>query len=179
MDNFKLLAQGALVTPLLDALDAMPDLWKEIVVRQQYPGTAHHATESIFLRCQREATPSAALNELEVVDYPALNKLPSAGLLMYGVAGYVQAMRLGRAVIVKLTPGGVIDLHCDGGPYAEFYTRFHLPLLSDEGNSFTVGDETVHMKPGELWWFNHRLLHTVRNESKRDRLHLIVDAVPT
>jgi Aspartyl/Asparaginyl beta-hydroxylase len=34
------------------------------------------------------------------------------------------------------------------------------------------GSETVHMAPGELWWFDHQVEHHVENDGP-DRIHLI------
>jgi hypothetical protein len=31
------------------------------------------------------------------------------------------------------------------------------------------------MRPGEAWWFNHRLMHSVVNNGTEDRVHLIID----
>ena len=70
----------------------------------------------------------------------------------------------------------MIDPHEDTGRYAKAYSRFHLVLTSAPGNTFTCDNQTVHMQPGELWWFNHRGEHSVRNDSDTDRIHLIFDA---
>jgi hypothetical protein len=39
---------------------------------------------------------------------------------------------------------------------------------------FNAGGKSVHMAPGELWWFNHQVEHSVTN-SGLDRTHIIVD----
>lgn len=39
MPNFERIATGLDVAPLLAALDAMPELWGEITLRQDYPGS--------------------------------------------------------------------------------------------------------------------------------------------
>jgi GNAT superfamily N-acetyltransferase len=49
-------------------------------------------------------------------------------------------------------------------------------LQSDPGNAFYCGTETVHMMPGELWWFNHKTRHWFENASLRPRWHMIIDA---
>ena len=56
---------------------------------------------------------------------------------------------------------------------ADYYDRMHY-VVSGECD-FTCGDETVHMRQGEAWWFNHRLMHSVVNNGAEDRVHLIID----
>lgn len=78
-------------------------------------------------------------------------------------------------MVVRLAPGGAIDPHWDAGGYAAAFSRFHLVMDSEDGNTFHCGTESVHMRPGELWWFNHREQHQVFNHSGAWRTHLIID----
>lgn len=178
MSNFQRLLTGLNVAPLLDALDANPSLWREITARQDTPGSPHHDTESIWLRGPKEITYDSVFNDTQCVDYPAMTEL-LAPLhdLVAPVLNQLDLGRLGRVMLAKLLPGGVIDPHEDQGRYAKNYQRYHLVLTSDEGNVFECDGEQVHMAPGELWWFNHRGLHTVRNDSDTPRIHLIIDTV--
>lgn len=161
---------------LLAGLAEQPHRWDEITARQQYPGSAHHDTRCIFLRGPAELTPAGVQQSLDAVDYPALEALPGARLLLRLVGLNLFARELGRAMLVELRPGGVIDWHADQGAYAEHFQRFHL-CLSGESCLFHCGDEVVVMQPGELWWFDHRTEHYVRNAGPIPRVHLIVDAV--
>lgn len=167
---------------LLLAVERHSDLWKEVTTRQLYPGTAHVDTETIFLRWCESQNVDAAFNDLEAVDYPALEKLPEVKPLFQKLGAAVKGEVLGRIILVNLIPGGFIRPHVDEGSYADHYERFHMVLKSDPGNVFYVGEphshgEFVHMKPGEAWWFNHKRKHWLVNESDRPRLHLIVDMV--
>jgi quercetin dioxygenase-like cupin family protein len=81
---------------------------------------------------------------------------------------------LGRIMIVRLKTGGEIAPHIDEGAYARYYARFHLVLESNPACVFKAGGELVHMAPGELWWFNHQVEHSVVNNGP-DRTHIIVD----
>ena len=47
--NFVRIANGLDVDPLLELLDAKPELWKEIQIRQQFTGSPHKDTESMQL----------------------------------------------------------------------------------------------------------------------------------
>ena len=177
MLNFQRLLTNLDVGPMLDALDARPQLWEEITVRQEAPGSPHHDTECVWLRGPREITLDSVFNELQAVDYLSMHELAEPIYnLVAPVLREIGSTALGRVLIVKLKPGGVIDAHEDTGRYAKAYSRFHLVLTSEPGNVFECDGESVHMAPGELWWFNHRGEHQVRNGSEHDRIHVIFDA---
>jgi len=176
MLNFQRLMTNLNVGPLLDAIESRPELWQEITVRQEAPGSPHRDTECIWLRGPREITVQSVFHDTYCVDYPAMTKLaeevyPLAAPVLRDMGMTV----LGRVMIAKLRPGGVIEPHEDQGRYAKSFTRYHLVLKSEPGNVFECDGESVHMAPGELWWFNHRGQHTVRNGSSEPRTHLIFD----
>lgn len=166
------------VAPTLAAIVAKPELWDEVTARQDYPASPHHDTKAIWLRGPKQLSVESVFNDLHATDYPSAHALsPHIVELLAPVLWSLRITELGRVMIVSLKPGGSIDRHADEGAYAEHYSRFHLVLSSDEGNEFACGDETVHMKTGEVWWFNHQLEHAVVNRSQRERIHLIFDAV--
>lgn len=175
---FQRIAKGLPVKALNAALDANPELWREITARQEAPGSAHHSTEAIFLRWCRARTVDAAHNAMDVAVYPASGVLLGAiSPLFEEVLARVQHVFIGRVMIANLKAGCSIDAHIDEGRYADHYDRFHVALQSDAGNLFYVDGKSFHAKPGELWWFNHKREHRVENNSTRDRWHLIVDLV--
>lgn len=175
--NFKLLAWDVDVAPLLNALQAQPELWKEITARQDHPASAHKDTEAIFLRGPREISAGSAFYDLMSIDYPARVKLPEAEPLIALTHELIGKEHLSRVMVVSLKAGGFITPHRDEGSYAAETVRLHVSLQSDEGNVFTCGFEAVHMRPGDVWWFDHHTKHEVRNNSERERIHLIVDWV--
>lgn len=180
--NFARISSGVDVEPLLAAINAAPNLWNEITARQTTPGSPHKSTETIFLRWAESQTLDAVFNEIPAVDYPAMEKLPEARDLIMKLLSGVDGIELGRAIIVKLKPDGFITPHADEGAYADHFERFHICLSASRGNGFFVGTpeanaELVCMKPGEAWWFNHKMTHWVVNESSEDRIHLIIDCV--
>lgn len=173
---FHLVTSGLHVADLVAAIDHS-SLWDEITARQKFPGSAHHATRSILLRWSRALDADATFNDLEACDLVEFEELPGAQSIVHRVLDAVEATELGRVMLVELPPGCSIDPHADAGRYANHYDRFHVALQSDEGNSFTCDGETIHMRPGEAWWFNHRKTHCVQNLSNRPRYHLIIDCV--
>jgi aspartyl/asparaginyl beta-hydroxylase (cupin superfamily) len=87
----------------------------------------------------------------------------------------VCADRIGRIIITKLSPGLKISLHQDMGAPNNYYQRFHVAIQSDEGQVFKCGDEEFTPENGEVYAFNNSLEHGVENNSKIDRLTMIVD----
>lgn len=178
MDNLKRIAYNLDVSPLLVALDERPELWKQITVRQTVEGTSHSDTETIFARGPSEFTMQEYMGTVDAHDYEATHTLKDTLLpLMNSVLHQLKCVELGYILIVNLKAGGFVSAHNDEGTYAEYYERYHLVLSSEEGNLFTCGEDSVHMKSGELWWFNHRETHAVINNSSKDRLHIIFDVV--
>lgn len=170
--NFRRLLTSLDTVPALKQIAEHRDFWGLIKVRQQYEGSAHADTESIVLR-----GPSSAedlWNNLESYDYPQLVQLPAVLDLLREVSSAIRAREIGRLMLVRLKADGWIRPHVDEGAYARYYARFHLVLESNSACVFTCGDESVHMAPGELWWFNHQLPHSVTNKGPA-RTHLIMD----
>jgi hypothetical protein len=174
--NFRLL--GTFDVQAAQDEQAGSELWNMFTARQDTPGTPHHDTRTIILR-----GPAATVwnhdiifGMLESEDTRAGEHLPALVDLCRAACDRIGVKELGRVMLVELAPGGHIDAHFDDGAYAAHYERFHLVLQSDAGNTFTCGGETIHMKPGELWKFDHRTEHEVHNASARPRIHLIIDA---
>jgi len=181
--SFLKISEGIDVQPLLNKLKSFPLLWGEITARQKTPGSAHAHTRAIFLRWAKELSIHATFNDLKAMNYPALKVLEDEAIpLIDKIFLEVEGIELGRVLIVDPKPFGVIQAHADEGAYADKYERFHLSMASDEGNEFFVQTtpevgEFVHMKAGQLWWFDHKKTHWLINDSEHMRTHLIVDVV--
>jgi hypothetical protein len=184
MRNFLLLAQGIDVTPLLLAIRRRPDLWKEDTYLRDYPQGPFKQIESIMLRFPVKSvheTEEELQNHLstydqhENVDYPAYKLLTEARPIVMSLMARVGGERLGRVMINKIAPGGVIFPHVDTKSHTDYYSRFHVVLQSQPGVYFRAGEETTYMAPGEVWWFDNAQEHEVINNSADDRIHMIVD----
>lgn len=177
MINFFTIAKGIDVSRLTSQLATQSHLFDEITDRQAYEGSAHKDTRAIFLRWCKGLSVLAAFTEIPAFNFPAMGQLTEAHELINQITSKVGALELGRILIVSLRPGGVITPHADEGAYADHYERFHIVLKSEPGNVFICGDESVEMKTGELWWFNHKESHSVVNNSSSERIHMIIDCV--
>ena len=82
-----------------------------------------------------------------------------------------------RASLVRLKAGCGIAEHRDMNFSLTHSHRIHLPIVTNDEVSFTVGGETITMREGELYEINNRRLHSVQNDSADDRVHLILDFV--
>lgn len=187
MKNFLQIAQNAAVLPLMLAIQRMDKshgIWKEDTYLRDYPQGPFGNTESIILRFPDRSVHQteealkdhlANFDQHENYDQPIFKTLSEARVLVYNLMAAVQGERLGRVMINKLNPGGVIFPHADTPVHAEYWDRFHIVLQSAPGSNFRAGDEWVHMKTGDIWWFNNRIEHEVVNNSDTERIHMIVD----
>lgn len=179
MLNFVRIREDAPVGAVLPEMRGLDYLWHQHTFRQAHPGSAHHDTSAIYLRYPPLGTITVhdVFNELEAQMTPAADALPAACHLAFWAQEVLGVTKLGRVMLVNLRAGGSIDPHVDEGAYADCYARFHVCVSAQPGVVFRCGGEEVEMRPGELWWFNHKRKHWVENRSSADRVHLIVDAV--
>lgn len=187
MKNFVRLTTGCEVLPLVLALARLQKsdgIWLADTYLRDYPQGPFGDTESVILRFpprsvyeteEELAKAVVTIDQHENVDQPVFKSIPEARPLVFGLMTLTQGERLGRVMINKLRPGGVIYPHADTPVHAEYWDRFHIVLQSAPGGQFRCGDELVSMKTGEVWWFNNKLEHEVTNNSADDRIHMIVD----
>jgi Aspartyl/Asparaginyl beta-hydroxylase len=189
MRNFQRIFEGITIAPLLNALYRKPGLWKADDFLRKFPQGPFGETDTIYLRFQdkvnvgddEEKLRAYTENRLAGHDLhecpwrPEINELPEARTHINALMSGMGATRLGRCMINRITPGGRIFPHADSPWHADYWDRYHLVLQSEPGNIFRCGDEQVHMRPGELWWFENAVEHEVTNNSANDRIHMIID----
>jgi hypothetical protein len=173
MDNFFRLAKGVNVAPLLVAISRQPELWDQNTLRTKHPKTAHGDVSDIWLMFND--TDGDVANDIIVKPYPAFKELPQARLLIFDLMRLVEGVTLGRVIVTKLPPGKKITPHVDGGAPATYFTRYQIALQSLPGALFTIGDETVNFESGEVWMIDNKKEHSVVNNSRDDRIVMIVD----
>jgi hypothetical protein len=83
-----------------------------------------------------------------------------------------------RVLLIKLGSKKDVALHMDNGDYLSTVRRFHIPLITNDLVSYTVDNETIHMKQSECWEINNLKYHSVKNDGDEDRIHLLVDILP-
>ncbi len=80
--------------------------------------------------------------------------------------------------LLNLKPGSVIKEHTDYNlGYEDGIFRIHIPITTNEEVHFFIDSKEVKMLPGECWYGNFNLSHSVRNDGKTDRIHLVMDCL--
>ncbi len=177
MKNFQFIG-NADVTPLLAQIMRQPALWKADTYLRDYPQGPFGDTETIFLRF-----PPASVTELEqsqkdqheCVWMDGEIHLPAARPIILWLMARMEGERLGRCMINKLRPGGMIFPHADTPVHANYWDRHHVVIQSSKGSTFRCGEEQIQMETGQAWWFQNAIEHEVINNGSCDRIHLIVD----
>lgn len=112
--------------------------------------------------------------EHDSVWYPVIEKIPAVKKVVFDLMSKVDGERLGGVLITKLPVGGHIERHTDAGWHAQYYDKFFVPIQIQEGAVFGFDDGDIHAKEGEAWWFDNSNPHWVTNNSKCDRIGMIV-----
>lgn len=181
MRNFDRIMDGVNVGPLAHAVSRSFHLWNENKFRTTFPNTPHVDVDDIWLRFsdpEKCTTTTKVIGDVKPVWFPAAQELYEAKPLITGLMAQVGAYELGRVLITRIRPGGVILPHADNdGEYVltPDIARYHIVLQGLPGSLFHCGGETACMRTGEVWWFNAHEMHSVENHSADDRIHLLVD----
>lgn len=78
--------------------------------------------------------------------------------------------------LLKLGAGAEIKPHRDHElGYEDGCFRLHIPISTNPQVSFILDGEQLDMQPGECWYTNVNFVHSVANNGKSDRVHLVVD----
>ena len=84
-----------------------------------------------------------------------------------------------RAMMARLLPGCRIARHMDSHPSFAVAHRIHVPLVTNAGVEFIVGDERVPPRPHFAFELNNRMYHRVANNGDTGRIHFIFDYAPS
>ena len=80
--------------------------------------------------------------------------------------------------LLNLLPGSSIKEHCDHNlSYTDGEFRIHIPITTNPNVSFYINSINVTMLPGECWYGDFTLPHSVKNEGMTDRAHLVIDCI--
>jgi quercetin dioxygenase-like cupin family protein len=94
------------------------------------------------------------------------------------VSLHKEPIKVQQAILTRLKPGAKIGRHKDVGPITVKTHRIHIPVITNTECIFTVDDIKKHLSPGEVWIIdNVDKYHSVVNEGRESRVHLIIDAI--
>ncbi len=154
--------------------------FKATTWRQDYPGSSHKDTETIYFKMPHLVTEYSVFHSLD-------SEWMGNSLARHLVEDLLKALRfsimdyfkmdyeIGRVMLVKLKPWGHITPHKDEGTYAETYQRFHLPIITNETSFMRIESDLVNMREGCVYKIAHREEHECWNLNGADRIHLIFD----
>lgn len=158
----------------LPALDA-PE-WRAETWRQEFAGTCHSATETIYYRMPENITPHGLFNDLTAAwraDTPAW-----VHDVVQKVAKGQNFKTIGRVMLVKLAPHSRVAPHIDQGLYATTFDRYHVVIRAENLTSeLVVNHVSYFVRQGGVVKLNHRTEHEAINHSDMPRVHLIIDGV--
>jgi hypothetical protein len=167
--NFKMCGNVD-VTHLKDNLNGLD--WSEHTIRQNLG--VHKNTETLEVIWDWESLETDKIGKIHSNYYKLdmesfLEKIKPIYESNYGDGYFI------RVLVVKLKASSNIEPHVDNGYSLMTAKRTHIPIITNSGVTFTVGDETKYLKEGEIWEIDNSKVHSVDNNSDLDRVHLIMD----
>jgi Aspartyl/Asparaginyl beta-hydroxylase len=179
MRNFHMMSQGADVGPLQMAIHRQPWLWNQHRMRKDTDGSPHLPMDDIWLRYNDWKNwtgdhEAFTKREHESVWYPAYYALPQVKPMIFGLMAAVDGERLGGALITRVPAGREIAPHKDGGWHVDYYEKFYVQIANPQGCIFECEGEQFEPRQGDVYWFDNRKLHSIKNDGSVDRMTLIV-----
>ena len=171
--NYLLVQRGLDIEAIKDRIERIPDArWLESQREQRFD--IHSDTRSLdLIHFFRDENTKPDYRELYFEMEDELKPVVQCIANYYQNNGF-----LVRMLLTKMPPGSEIPEHVDSGPALMNCHRVHVPITTNDMVVFTVGGEKKIMQAGELWEINNSLDHSVVNNGKEDRIHLIVDWMP-
>ena len=184
MKHFLKVMERVDVRPLADQIYMHPELWDQHSIRRDAPGSPHSQMSDIWVRFN-DVTPFELHGDYSrfsdphiPVWYPAWEALPALKPIIYNLMAKVEGEMLGGVLITRIPPDCGIEPHKDKSWHVDYFDKFYLSIQSAPGAMFGCDYEGVREElnpiPGDVWRFDNRKLHWVRNDSVRDRITLII-----
>ncbi|MCY0916231.1 aspartyl/asparaginyl beta-hydroxylase domain-containing protein [Massilia antarctica] len=175
MASFQHIATGIQVAALLAALEAKSHLFGQHTARATAYDSPHRAMTDIWVRFNDIANLGPHFtDEHDSIWYPAYAELPELAPIIFGLMAHVHGERLGGVLITKIPAGGRIEPHVDRCWHADYYDKFYISLRNDPGALFHFPEGDIVASPGDCYWFDNGVTHSVSNDSQADRISLIV-----
>ena len=75
----------------------------------------------------------------------------------------------------RLSPGGEVSLHRDGGNYLETCHRIHIPIVTHPDCKYIIEENEYYWERGKVYEFDNMREHGVKNRSDIWRIHLLLN----
>jgi hypothetical protein len=133
-----------------------------------WSGVALRSVEGVAGRLYPDPTASS-----EYAPTPLLERTPA----LRDALGRFECPLL-AARLLRLGPGASIREHTDYNlGYEDGELRVHVPVTTGPEVEFVHDGKPVTMLPGEAWYLDLNLPHSVANRGASERVHLVVDCV--
>lgn len=112
-----------------------------------------------------------SLNGQGFADTPLLARCPYFQDVLGAFRCPLRSVRL-----LRLHAGSTIAEHIDRAlEFEDGEVRIHIPIVTSEAVRFYLDGVRLAMAPGECWYTNVNLPHSVENGGATDRIHLVLD----
>ena len=175
MKNIRIIKTGVDVSKILEQLKQYPEDWgsqKNIKDKkiEQLDSTKYTVTVDVLqLIIGGIEKEGQYVGDTEIcIQTPAYEK--HTEILNY-LGKYFKKLR--RCAFLALPVGEIVGSHIDEGTYYLTKDRYHLSIQGKY--EYTVGDETIIVEPGTLFWFNNKLTHKAVNICNNVRITFVFD----
>ena len=173
MKNIRIIKTGVDVSRILNQLQQYPEDWgsqKNIENTKQQDPTKYTTTADVLqLIMGGVETEEQYVGNTEIcIQTPAYEK--HTEIINY-LRKYFKKLR--RCGFLALPVGQIVGTHIDEGTYYLTKDRYHLSIQGKY--EYTVGEETVIVEPGTLFWFNNKLPHKAVNIGDNVRITFVFD----
>jgi mannose-6-phosphate isomerase-like protein (cupin superfamily) len=173
--NIKVLETGINVSKVLEQLKQYPEDWG---AQKNIKGVGDLVNEWGFPKLEAGVLqlvmggiehPNQYVGDTEIcVPTPALNRHTE---VLNILSRYFTSVS--RCGFLSLPVGGEVGAHIDIGSYYQTRDRYHLSIQGTY--KYTVGDESLVIEPGTLFWFNNKLPHAAVNVGDNVRITFVFD----
>jgi hypothetical protein len=173
-----LIAKGWDVTELAGQLHN-PGVWNRHKLRTQAYQTPHKSSSDIWVRFRPWdevlADQAHCCDEHVSEWYPVVRDIPAVIPLIDQAVEIAEAETLGGVLITKVPPGGHIAPHVDRGWHPEHYRKIAIQIAGNNKQAFCFENGTeLRPETGDVYEFRNQQIHWVTNDSREDRVTLIV-----
>ena len=173
MKNIRIIKTDIDVSSILQQLHQHPEDWgsqKNVENAQQLDPTEYTVTVDVLqLIMGGVETEDQYVGNTEIcIQTPAYKK--HTEILNY-LGKYFKKLR--RCGFLALPVGQIVGTHIDEGTYYLTKDRYHLSIQGKY--EYTVGEETVIVESGTLFWFNNKLPHKAVNIGDNVRITFVFD----
>jgi len=165
------------VGPAVAQIDEHPEFWDRYTTRTASYGSPHDVSD-IWVRYNDwrkfRRAPEKFNDEHESVWYPCITVLWHLLPIISGVYHEVGGMQLGGVLITRIRPNGEVRPHRDAGWHASHYQKYAVQLKGNADQCFHFVDSKLSPLPGDVYTFDNSHTHWVTNDSKEDRMTLII-----